>query len=174
MHTEIDEAQLQPVRQRITVPFYTRLRYKIEDFVDEINWLHIAFKSCAYLYITVIAYITWMILPINGHWTPKIQSDKVPVIYQDHSKLGDSQKLGMLLTCCSFFGSFEGFSDCNIRALDLYHKPRTDDKDLYAHDTFCASRKTLLQSLSDGGRIGFDSPYIPHGKYQKVSSVCGY
>ena len=72
----------------------------------------------------------------------------------------------MLLTCRSFFGSFEGFSDCNIRALDLYHKPKTDNKGFYARDTFCATRKALLGSLSDGGRIGFDSPYIPHGEYQ--------
>ena len=85
LQTEI-EAQRPSLRQRTTVPFHTRIRYKIEDFVDEINWLHVAFKTCAYVYIAVIAYITWMILPINGHWAPKTQSDKLSVHYQDYSK----------------------------------------------------------------------------------------
>jgi hypothetical protein len=66
--------------------FYIRLVYRVQDFIDDINWLHVAFKICAYTYIAFILWITWKVLPLHGHWTPSKQSDKVPIVYQDFSK----------------------------------------------------------------------------------------
>lgn len=73
-------------RQRVTAPLITRIGWKLEDFLEEINWLHVAFKLCAYTYISLIAYLTWWILPINGHWNPSGQSDRLSVTQTDFEK----------------------------------------------------------------------------------------
>ena len=64
----------------------------------------------------------------------------------------------------SYFGRFEGFAECGIRARDLYKQPHHDEHGQFEVDAFCPNRKTLLQALSDGGRIGFDAPYQAKGK----------
>ena len=34
----------------------------------------------------------------------------------------------------------------------------------YLGNVFCPNRKTLLQAMSSGGRVGFDAPYNPRGE----------
>jgi hypothetical protein len=49
--------------------FYARCFHKLEDIIDDINWIHVAFKVCAYLYISLVVYSAWMLWPAEGHWT---------------------------------------------------------------------------------------------------------
>lgn len=67
-------------------PFYIVLAHKVEDLIDDINWLHVAFKICAFTYIGFIVWITWHVLPLPGHWDVGRQSDKIPIQYQDLNK----------------------------------------------------------------------------------------
>jgi hypothetical protein len=65
------------------LPLRIRILHRIEDYVDDINWLHVAFKICAYGYAAFLAFLTWQVLrqlPWSG------QSDKVPLAYQDFAK----------------------------------------------------------------------------------------
>lgn len=63
----------------------------------------------------------------------------------------------------SYFGQFQGFSECNIRAADLYSPPDNNNPH-FGERTFCGTRKDLLEAMSGGGRVGFDTPYTPRGK----------
>jgi len=63
--------------------FSIRLLHEAEDVVDDINWLHVAFKTVAYSYIAFILWITWQVLPLPGHWSTSASSDTMPMVYQD-------------------------------------------------------------------------------------------
>ena len=65
---------------------------------------------------------------------------------------------------CSYFNKYEGFAQCDIKAADLYFPPIRDEDGLYASGTYCSRRAQLLESMSHGGRVGFDAPYAPAGK----------
>lgn len=65
----------------------------------------------------------------------------------------------------SYFGSFHGFSECNVRATDLYIQPDLSTIPKLG-SVWCVSRKSLLESMSYGGRVGFDAPYSPRGTKQ--------
>jgi hypothetical protein len=65
-----------------------------------------------------------------------------------------------------YFNAFEGYNTCNITtAADLYVHPPRNDNGQYNSNAFCSTRKDLLQSMSGGGRLGFDAPYVPAGKF---------
>lgn len=63
----------------------------------------------------------------------------------------------------NYFDTFQGFAECQIRASELYTNSETDGHHLHSPNIFCGDRNTLLQALSNGGRIGFDAPYMPRG-----------
>jgi hypothetical protein len=67
---------------------FLRLAWIVEDFFGEINWKHVAFKITAFTYLGIMAWITWWVLPIEGHWPTFMfkQSDRVPITYQDPLK----------------------------------------------------------------------------------------
>lgn len=72
----------------------------------------------------------------------------------------------------SYFAPFDGFAQCNIKATDLYDPPLRNSLGQYEHGAFCSTRKRLLESMSNGGRAGFDVPYTPaHCHYRWYSTV---
>lgn len=68
------------------------------------------------------------------------------------------------MTLHNYFSNFEGYSECGIRAVELYSPPPQDERGFYEYGTFCHGRKQLLKALSEGGRVGFDAPYKARGK----------
>lgn len=73
------------LRQR-KFPLRVRILHRVEDFIDDIPWLHVAFKICAFSYFFLLCFITWQVLPLPGHWTRGGQSDKIPITYQSYTK----------------------------------------------------------------------------------------
>lgn len=65
----------------------------------------------------------------------------------------------------NYFANFQGFSECNVRAAELYAPALKDHLGFYDSGTFCYDRKHLLRALSEGGRVGFDAPYSSRGFY---------
>ncbi|KAI0201718.1 hypothetical protein F4808DRAFT_450069 [Astrocystis sublimbata] len=68
-----------------------------------------------------------------------------------------------------FFNAFAGYKhfgeNCNISSLEI-HRP---------FDPVCRSRTSMLQAMSQGGRIGRDAPYIPRGcdmQWHTTEEVC--
>jgi hypothetical protein len=45
---------------------------------------------------------------------------------------------------------------------DLY-APLGHDVSQVSHNSYCPRRKDLLEAMSSGGRVGFDTPYFPRG-----------
>lgn len=89
----------------------------------------------------------------------------IPLPYQYAERRASSTRkasVGLL----NYFGGFDGYSECNIRAAELYSMPPKDKLGFYDYNTFCHDRKHLLQAMSDGGRVGFDAPYRSRGKYK--------
>jgi hypothetical protein len=65
-----------------------KLAWMLEDAISNTNWRHVTYKTCAISYFSLLMWVAWCILPLPGHW-PKfesIQSDKLPVQYQDYNK----------------------------------------------------------------------------------------
>jgi len=55
---------------------------------------------------------------------------------------------------------FAGSKDCGILQSNIYLAPIP----LYPkHSPFCKNRATLLEALSNGGRHGFNEPYVGKG-----------
>jgi hypothetical protein len=67
------------------IPFHRRLLYRVEDFIDDINWLHIGFKICAFSYLLFLSIIVWQVLPLPGHWSrgTEVETTKLRIPYQD-------------------------------------------------------------------------------------------
>ncbi|KAK5045608.1 hypothetical protein LTR84_008977 [Exophiala bonariae] len=158
--------------------YLARLTDKLEDLVDESNWLHWAYKAVAYSYLAFILWLITFILPIQSNWSTPQQSDRVPVVYQSLEKCVCSEPEfveELRLTSGSYFGHFRGFSKCNIRATDLYtppaHRSLTED----GSSSYCHNRKSLLKAMSNGGRIGFEAPYTSrdcHYRWYSVAEIC--
>ncbi|KAK5073103.1 hypothetical protein LTR64_000488 [Lithohypha guttulata] len=102
-------------------------------------------KGYILLYVSLGLLLGWLILP-DFHNNDHLST---------HRRTGD----GIL----NFFAAFEGYSECNVRASELYATPKKDRLGFYEANTFCHDRKHLLRALSEGGRIGFDAPYQPRG-----------
>src|SRR5690348_6281274 len=67
-----------PRKHQHTLPPLVQLAHRVEDVIDDINWLHVAFRLFAAIYIAFILWITFLILPFPGHWRRSTQSDKLP------------------------------------------------------------------------------------------------
>ncbi|OAP55524.1 hypothetical protein AYL99_10497 [Fonsecaea erecta] len=144
-------------------PLFTRLKWRIRDGLDyfsELTFPRIMYHVVSCLYFAFILYLTYCVLPLSGNWTPIRQSDRIPAVSQDLN---------------SYFGSFRGSSECNIRAVDLYHAPSQGRPSQGARHVYCPRRKELLEAMSNGGRIGFDAPYFPrdcHYRWYSVEEIC--
>ena len=82
----IDHAPSTHYRKRPSI--LIRLAWRIEDAVTDINWKHVAYKTCAFSYLALMMWVSWWVLPIPGHWPSfeRAQSDKVPIKFQDFYK----------------------------------------------------------------------------------------
>ncbi|KAI1613441.1 hypothetical protein EDD36DRAFT_465565 [Exophiala viscosa] len=155
--TDGDEAQVCAVvpstHQSRRPTWLLRLTFRVQDLIDSFSWIRFVYYLCSYSYFCLMMYLAYVVLPLPGHWDTKYQSDKVPMVYQDFT---------------NYFGGFQGFADCNIRAIDLYTPPQDASK-------YCSRRADLLESMSQGGRIGFDTPYWPkdcHYRWYTVAEIC--
>jgi hypothetical protein len=61
---------------------------------------------------------------------------------------------------------FEGSQECNILQSDIYLAPHSSNLKL---SPFCNNRASLLEALSNGGRHGFDEPYVGKGMCHSIS-----
>ncbi|OAL20275.1 hypothetical protein AYO22_08987 [Fonsecaea multimorphosa] len=147
-------------------PFFTRLRWHIRDgledgleWYNELNLPRVMYHLLSLVYFSFIMYLAYSVLPMSGNWThTRQQFDKIPNVSQDLSRRVSNQL---------YFNSFRGSSECNIRAIDLYQPP-SQDQLLHGPPTvYCPRRKELLEAMSGGGRIGFDTPYFP-----RVEEIC--
>ena len=71
--------------------------------------------------------------------------------------------LGIHANYRSYFGQFEGFEKCGIRASDIYIPPAVTELGLWRTTNYCTNRAQLLEAMSTGGRVGFDAPYSAKG-----------
>ncbi|KAG8530986.1 uncharacterized protein KY384_004343 [Bacidia gigantensis] len=88
------------------------------------------------------------------------QSDKIPF---SHDAIND------------FLAHFEGHQECGIAAQSLYTPPQSVDNKKLRHTDFCPNRARLLESMSTGGRHGFDAPYRPadcHFRWYTTPEIC--
>ena len=53
------------------------------------------------------------------------------------------------------FSQFEGYEECGITVSYLYERPPSVP--------YCPIRSTLLNAMSEGGRHGFDTPFVGKG-----------
>ncbi|KAJ9603065.1 hypothetical protein H2200_012360 [Cladophialophora chaetospira] len=130
-----------------------------ENHVDELNFPRCMYHLISAMWLCVMLYLTWWLLPVRGHWASMRQPDRVPHHVLDMS---------------NYFNSFQGYSECNIRAADLYQRLGQDVSEV-SHDGYCARRKDLLEAMSSGGRVGFDAPYFPRGchyRWYSVPEIC--
>lgn len=72
-------------------PYLTRLMDKLDDLVDELNWLHLAYKAVAYTYLALILWLISFVLPTQSNWSKPQQSDRVPIVHQDLEKCAYSE-----------------------------------------------------------------------------------
>lgn len=78
-----------PTRRAATAnrrPYLARVIDKVEDLVDELNWLHLAYKAVAYSYLAFVLWLISFILPFPSNWSRPQQSDRIPVVHQDLKK----------------------------------------------------------------------------------------
>lgn len=64
----------------------------------------------------------------------------------------------------SYLAQFVGREECGISSKHLYNPPTANGDELELKDAYCQNRASLLDAMSNGGRHGFDAPYIPQGK----------
>lgn len=62
-------------------------------------------------------------------------------------------ELGRMLETRDAFANYKYRATCNISSLDL-HTP---------FGALCPDRKSMLEAMSSGGRIGMDAPYMSRG-----------
>jgi len=140
-----------PMPERPSV--WTRVLEITNELISEAPIARFLNKSFIAVYFIVALWLGWQLLPLTGSRDAARTKSKST---QGHAALH------------SYFGNFEGFAECDIRAIELYTPPPKDDRGFYEYGTFCHDRKQLLRALSDGGRIGFDAPYKPRGKTVRV------
>lgn len=118
----------------------------INDIVADAPLGKVVNKSLIGFYFVFALWLIWRLLSLSDNWT---QSKRTP-------SQGEA-------TLHNYFSNFEGYSECGIRAAELYSPPPQDERGFYEYGTFCHDRKHLLEALSEGGRIGFDTPYKARG-----------
>ncbi|KIW62218.1 hypothetical protein, variant [Phialophora macrospora] len=144
-------------------PVLTRASWAVAEVWDnhirDLNFPRSMYHVVSWFWLCLILYLAWCLLPIRGHWSLTGQSDRVPHHASDPS---------------NYFTAFEGYSECNIRMADLY-APLGHDVSRVSHHGHCPRRKDLLEAMSSGGRVGFDTPYFPRGchyRWYSVEEIC--
>lgn len=128
----------------------------MENFVMDVNLIMSRLFSRSYVAVCACAFVLsiFLFLPLQTY----------------HGRR-HYQSIHSRASFRNYFGLFEGFSECGIRAVQLYEPPAVDSLGFHKPDTFCRDRKHLLRALSEGGRIGFDAPYQPRGILLHIQKV---
>ncbi|KAI9804803.1 MAG: hypothetical protein M1825_001171 [Sarcosagium campestre] len=74
-----------------------------------------------------------------------------------------------------YFDHFEGHQDCGISSHHLYIPPLSQSNDGKVSSKYCRNRKSLLEALSEGGRHGFEAPFVPKGchyRWYSTAEIC--
>ena len=80
--TEAQSVSAAPPRR----PIGRVLLRMLENFIVDTSWKHVAYKLCAYSYLTFILWITWHVSPFSNNWVIPRQTDGVPIVHQDFAK----------------------------------------------------------------------------------------
>jgi len=72
-------------------PFLARLLDRLEDLIDELNWLHLAYKAVAYSYLAFILWLISFVLPFPSNWSKPQQSDRLRTAHQELKKCVSSK-----------------------------------------------------------------------------------
>ena len=75
----------------------------------------------------------------------------------------------------SHFSHFDGHQDCSITSRDLYVPPAIPNHETPKHTLYCRNRAVLLEAMSQGGRHGFERPYVPagcHYRWYSAPEIC--
>jgi hypothetical protein len=154
------------------IPFLTRLYYKVEDIYDEMNWQRVLLRMVSYSYVAFNLWLVYYLAQPSNWRTPTVHGDLVPIVRHDLNKSvfpGFLRIVSLqLLTLERYFNSFGGFIDCKIHAPDLYTPAESVYPGIPTPDVYCGTRKLLLEAMSSGGRIGFETPYLPRGTFYKI------
>ncbi|KAL2004265.1 hypothetical protein VTN02DRAFT_3990 [Thermoascus thermophilus] len=126
-----------------------------------VTWRSSTYKLVAYLYVLGVLYIVWLIrdvffLPFSSSSPP----DGIPFT---HSPTDD------------YLARFVGREECGISSKHLYNPPIANGDERELKDAYCQNRASLLDAMSNGGRHGFDAPYIPQGchyRWYSTSEIC--
>lgn len=140
-------ASLSPLSLVPQASSWSETRRLITDMVEDAPLGKILNKRLAGFYVAIVLWVIWKLISLSEAWS---YNGKVP-------SQGE-------LTLHNYFSNFEGYSECNLRAVELYSPPPQDEKGFYEYGTFCHDRKQLLKALSEGGRVGFDAPYRARGE----------
>jgi len=73
--------------------------------------------------------------------------------------------MGQGLIGTSAIKHFAGSRECAISQSDIYLAPIPLKPGV---SPFCKNRATLLEALSNGGRYGFDEPFVGKGKKSSI------
>ncbi|KAL1961919.1 hypothetical protein VTN77DRAFT_748 [Rasamsonia byssochlamydoides] len=124
-----------------------------------VTWRSSTYKLVAYLYVMGVLYIVWLIrdlffLPFSSSSTPSAGAN-LPATHD-------------------YLAQFKGRQECGISSLSLYNPPSVNDHE-ELRDAYCQNRTSLLDALSNGGRLGFDAPYTPRGchyRWYTTEEIC--
>ena len=138
----------------------------MKKHLQQVNWAQFGFKVFSRVLLACYGWIG-VALCYSGPWGPggqwPLQSVKTAPQYRPHiakCDISSSYHTATLLTSSSYFADFEGGALCKIQATNLY-APILDNNDGHG---YCSTRAALLKAMSEGGRHGFDAPYMPRGK----------
>jgi hypothetical protein len=79
----------------------------------------------------------------------------------EQSRYPNSEVGKRLIELLSALEHFGGSKDCSIKQADIYLAPYSPNTKV---SPFCSNRANLLEALSNGGRHGYDEPYVGKGK----------
>ncbi|KAL4918187.1 hypothetical protein BDW62DRAFT_217694 [Aspergillus aurantiobrunneus] len=109
-----------------------------------VTWRSSTYKLMASLWVLGVLYIVWLIRDI--FYLPFSYSSK-----QIKASAGED-----------LLAQFVGREECGISSQALYLPPHSGGEPAL-NELYCQTRETLLTSMSNGGRHGFDAPYICQG-----------
>jgi hypothetical protein len=58
----------------------------VDNYVGERNFARFSYHFLSMIYLTVILWLCYVVLPLPGHWPTLRQPDTAPLIYQDLKK----------------------------------------------------------------------------------------
>ncbi|KKK17375.1 hypothetical protein ARAM_004492 [Aspergillus rambellii] len=118
-----------------------------------VTWRSSTYKLMASLWVLSVLYIVWLIRDIFY----------LPFTY--FSKNAPSSNIGDDL-----LAQYVGHQEYSISSRSLYLAPHPGDEPALSK-SYCQTRKSLLSSMSNGGRHGFGAAYTSQGSESPIAPV---